>query len=124
MTPYVDDLMKVRNEELVLLHQVRVMSKIMVWQETIAAEIARRNIAATVESVHAIRALRTSIDMLHLTTQAASVTTREAIAELKTAIHDLRVSADRWSRRLTLLTVGLFALTVGLLAVAVGQIWR
>jgi hypothetical protein len=68
--------------------------------------------------------LQTGIDTLLLTTQAASVTTRESIGALNTSIHGLRVSADRWSRRLTFLTVGLVALTVALLAVAVGQVWR
>jgi hypothetical protein len=62
MAPLVIDLIKVRDEELVLLHQVRIQSKIMVWQETIAAEIARRNYAATVESIQAIRDLQTSVD--------------------------------------------------------------
>ncbi len=120
----VADLAKVRDDELVLLSQLRAQTSVPIWPDVIPAEIARRHIGATAESVQAIHELQTSIDTLHLTTQAASVTTREAIGELKTSIHDLRVSADTWSRRLTLLTVGLFALTVGLLAAAIGQVWR
>lgn len=121
---YVNDLRKLRDDELVLLGQVRAYAHVMVWPEALAAEIARRNIAATLESTQAIRDLHSSVDTLHLTTQAASTTTREAIGELNTSIRDLQASADRWSRRLTLLTVALCVLTVGLLALAVGQAWH
>jgi hypothetical protein len=47
--PLVDDLMKVREDELVLLSQVRQVAKVMIWQEAVAAEVARRNIAALVD---------------------------------------------------------------------------
>lgn len=124
MTPFVVDLMKVRDEELVLLHQVRVMSKIMVWQETIAAEIARRNMAATVQSVEAIRELQRSIETLHLTTQAASVTSREAIGDLNTSIGQLRDSTDSWSRWLTRLTIAVMVFTAALVVVAIVQATR
>lgn len=42
----VADLMKLRDDELVLVGQVRMNASISLWAEALAAEIARRNIAA------------------------------------------------------------------------------
>jgi hypothetical protein len=45
---FIDALMKIRDDELVLLSQVRAESKVSVYQEAIAAEVARRTTAALV----------------------------------------------------------------------------
>src|SRR5690348_9561238 len=61
----VSDLMNVRDDELVLLSRFGGVTNMPV-----DAEIARRNIAATGKSTEAIRDLQTSVDTLHITTQA------------------------------------------------------
>lgn len=45
----VDDLMKVRDDELVMLGQVRAMSHVSIWPEALAAEVARRSTMALIE---------------------------------------------------------------------------
>ena len=54
MKPYADDLKLVTDEELVILSQLRGFAKLMVVQEAIAAEVARRNIAASIRVEQAI----------------------------------------------------------------------
>jgi hypothetical protein len=60
----VDALMKVRDDELVMLGQVRAMSHVSIWPEALAAEVARRSTVALVEfkreSATASRRRRTS----------------------------------------------------------------
>ena len=151
----VRDLMKVTDEELIILNRLPIREV-----ESVDLEMARRTVTRTTEALallgtsldnlrkvtdeaatrttDAIGSLESSVDLttgevrdlsltverLHDTTEAAGITTRAAMTQLDASIQGLRISGDRWSRRLTLLTIGLFALTVGLLAVAVGQLWR
>jgi hypothetical protein len=119
---------RVRDDELPLLFNIGIdhhsSPGLDISRRTVAVEGHRRNLAATNASIEAIARLRVSVEALTGATQRSSTATVAALGQLQQSIDDLRRSADRWSRRITLLTVGLFALTVGLLAVAVGQIWR
>jgi hypothetical protein len=87
MAPQVDDLMKVTNEELVLLSQVRAFAKVLIWQEAVAAEIARR-----------------TIDALTLN--------RDAIDQSTAALVEFKKESATASRRLETLTKVLIGLTV------------
>ncbi len=85
--PLVDDLMKIRDDELVLLSQVRAEAKVSVWQEAVAAEVARRNVAALLdfkrESAIASRRLETLTRWLIVFTIAVVLLT------VVVAVHDL-----------------------------------
>jgi len=96
-TQQIDDLLKVRNDELVLLGQVGRFSHLMVSQDAIAGEIARR-----------------SIDALELNREA----TEQSTAALVTFKQQSAIASDRLetlTRWLIVFTITLVVLGLGVL---------
>jgi hypothetical protein len=94
LVPELADLRDITDDELILVSRVVYATKTM-------------NIPAVTNSID-LEAGRRSV---------------AATAASTTAIDKLRTATDRWSRRLALLTFGIFALTVVLAAIAIGQRW-
>jgi hypothetical protein len=88
-------LMKVRDDELVLLHRIGIdhhsSPDLEVSRRTIDVEVARRNIAASIQSSRAIGLLQVSIQELRKATVEASDRTRDAIKDLENSV-DLTTS--------------------------------
>jgi hypothetical protein len=84
-------LMKVRDDELVLLHRVgtdhRSSPDLDVSRRAVDVEVARRNIVATVQSSRSIGLLEMSIQEMRRATVDASNRTRDAINELENSVH-------------------------------------
>lgn len=120
------DFRDVRADELPMLFRVGIehynTQELDLSRRTVAVEMQRRNIEASRQSIQALNELRASVDMLHTTTQAASVRTGEAIGDLKTSIDTLNTSTEKWSKRLTGLTIAIAVLTVVLVGLGVVQI--
>jgi hypothetical protein len=101
LAPEVEDLRTITDDELILVSRVVYATKtvnIPAVTNSIDLEAGRRSRAVTERSVGATVASTAAIEML-------------------------RTATERWSRRLALLTLGIFALTVVLAAIAVGQRW-
>jgi hypothetical protein len=88
-------LMKVRDDELVLLHRIGIdhhsSPDLEVSRRTIDVEVARRNIAASIQSSRAIGLLQASIQELRKATLETSERTRDAIKDLENSV-DLTTS--------------------------------
>jgi hypothetical protein len=84
------NLMKVRNDELVLLQRIgsdhHTPADLEVSRRMVDAEMARRNIVATVGSIRAIEELQGSIGILRKATLDASERTTDAIRSLETSV--------------------------------------
>jgi hypothetical protein len=94
-------LMKVRDDELVLLAQARPVAKMSVYQEAIAAEIARRNVEAVIRNEEALRESRTAIDK----TTAALVEFKEASATASAHLEALTRWLIAFTAAVVLLTI-------------------
>jgi hypothetical protein len=123
--------MRVRNDELVLLSQIRGFAKLMVWQEALAAEVARRNIesssrveAAVDRNLAALGKLNASLDGLRMVTQESTAVTVAALGQLGRRLETLTESTDSWSRWLTRLTIAVVVFTAALVVVAIVQATR
>jgi hypothetical protein len=83
-------LMKVRDEELVLLHRIGTdhhsSPDLDVSRRTVDVEVARRNIAASIQGSRAIGLLQISIQELRKATVDASNRTRDAIKDLENSV--------------------------------------
>jgi hypothetical protein len=124
-----DDLKLVTDEELVILSQVRGFAKLMIVQEAIAAEVARRNIAASIRveqaidrNLTALREMKTSLDNVRTATEASSAATVTALGQVHASLDSLRIATDSWSRWLTRLTIAVMVFTAALLVVAILQV--
>jgi hypothetical protein len=115
--PKVDDLMGVRDDELVLLEHLPLALNASI-------EMGRRNIASIVRSVEAIRDLQTSLGELRTATDTASVQTVAALGSLRQSIESLRASTDTWSRWLTRLTIAICGFTLVLVVLGIAQVLR
>ena len=131
MKPYADDLKLVTDEELVILSQVRGFAKLMIVQEAIAAEVARRNIAASIRveqaidrNLTALSEVKTSLDNVRTATEASSAATVTALGQVHASLDSLRIATDSWSRWLTRLTIAVMVFTAALLVVAILQVTR
>ena len=93
MAPLVNDLMKVRDDELVLLSQVRAFAKVLIWQEAMSAEIARR-------TIDALRLNRDAIDQSTRSTVHALELNRDATDRSTAAMIEFKTEAATASRRL------------------------
>lgn len=86
----ITNLMRVRDDELVLLHRIGIdhysLPDLEVSRRTIDVEIARRNIAATLESIKALGELRTTIQALQEATTEAADRTTSAVSDLQTEV--------------------------------------
>ncbi len=131
MRPYVDDLKRVTDEELVILSQVRGTAKLMVVQEAIAAEVARRNVEASLDveqaigrTISALGDVKVSLDQLRKATESSSQSTITSLSQVDKSLELLRTATDSWSRWLTRLTIAVMVLTAALLVVAIVQVTR
>ena len=131
MKPYADDLKLVTDEELVILSQVRGFAKLMIVQEAIAAEVARRNIAVSIRveqaidrNLTALSEVKTSLDNVRTATEASSAATVTALGQVHASLDSLRIATDSWSRWLTRLTIAVMVFTAALLVVAILQVTR
>jgi len=99
-------LMKVRDDELVLLHRIgtdhHTLPDLDISRRTVDVEVARRNIAASVRSSQAIGLLQLSTQELRKATVEASDRTRDAIKDLESSVDmttsevsDLERTVDR-----------------------------
>jgi len=133
MAPLVADLMKVRDEELVLLSQVRAVSLVMVWEASVAAEVARRTIAAlalnrdavtqsTAANDEALRLNREAIVQSTAANDEALRLNRAAIDQSTIAINKLRTATESWSKWLTRLTIFVVILTGVLVVLTIDQL--
>jgi hypothetical protein len=103
----------------------------MVVQEAIAAEVARRNIAASIRveqaidrNLTALSEVKTSLDNVRTATEASSAATVTALGQVHASLDSLRIATDSWSRWLTRLTIAVMVFTAALLVVAILQVTR
>jgi hypothetical protein len=115
--PKVDDLMGVRDDELVLLEHLSLPMNASI-------EMGRRNIAAISKSVTAIHDLETSLQNLQAATESASAKTVTALANLGFSVENLRASTDALSRWLTRFTIAIWGLTLVLVVLGIAQALR
>jgi hypothetical protein len=95
--PRVETLARVRDDELVLLSQAGGFAKLSVWQEAVAAEVARRTVAALKEN-------------------------REAVNRSSAALVEFKDASVKSSRRLETLRRWLIALTITLVVLSLALV--
>jgi hypothetical protein len=117
ITPRVDDLMSVRDDELVLLTHLPMTIDTSI-------EMGRRNIAALSRSIEAVRDLGTSLRDLQTVTESANAKSIEALSKLGQSIENLRTATDKWSRWLTRFTIAITGFTLVLVVLGAAQVCR
>lgn len=83
----VDALMRVRDDELVMLGQVRAMSHVSIWPEALSAEVARRSTVALVE--FRVESATASGRLLTLTRWLIVFTCAVVLLTVVLVVHDL-----------------------------------
>jgi uncharacterized protein YoxC len=110
----VGDLMKVTDDELLILARLPIAATVGV-----DLEMARRTLTRTTA---AIARLGESMETLRTATDQAGTKTAAAVGQLEASIDALRESTDMWSTWLTRLTIGIFGLTLLLVVLAIAQV--
>jgi hypothetical protein len=116
--PTVDDLMAVRDDELVILENSGINAG------SPSMEMGRRNIAAIARSIDAVHDLGSKLHDVQAATESASAKTIAALANLDQSIDRLRTATDTWSRWLTRLTIAICGFTLVLVVLGIAQALR